>query len=122
MIAIPRSLASLAYLSYPFGIPVGLPPRQLLDSRRTTPQQVYDLLAQHTELPLAQFFEDPQQKEFYQARLLLKSPYFTSNTGQIKMHMFMWSSPKELADLRLHLTAIAAQIPEPKLKLQIKNL
>ena len=95
-ILIPKSLASLAYVSYPFGIPIGLPQSRLLTGEVPQPE-FEEIIKEHTEYPLSKFFA--QRDDFHQARILLHPRYFEENTGGIKMRLFVWEHENVIDDL-----------------------
>lgn len=110
LIFIPRPLASLSYVSYPFGIPVGLPQSKLLQGR--IPQQEFqEIVKNHEEYPLSKFFT--QYDEFHQARILLNPQYFEKNTGDIKMHLFVWENQDVMDKLRDKFSAVVSKMKTP---------
>lgn len=108
-IFIPRTLSSsLTYISYPFGVPVGLPLNKLLNGE-ISQREFQEIVKKHKEYPPSKFFT--QSNEFHQARILLNSQYFEENTGGIKMHLFMWEHEDAMKELHEKFSAIASLIP-----------
>lgn len=107
LVFIPRPLASLAYISYPFGIPVGLPQCDLLfgDISR---QEAQEVIQRHEEYPSTEFFT--QRDAFHQARILLNPDYFEENRGDVKMYLFAWEKPETMGRLQENFSAIISKV------------
>jgi hypothetical protein len=107
LVFIPRPLASLAYISYPFGIPVGLPQRSLLLGE-VSREEVQEAIQDNEEYPLAELFT--QRNAFHQARILLNPEYFEENRGGVKMYLFAWEKPETMDRLQENFSAIISKV------------
>ena len=108
MIFIPKPLAHLAYLSHPFGIPLGLPQGDLLCGELPM-AEMQKLTSSHQEIPLEQKSNNRDlQTTFPQARILLKPEYFACHNSPVRMELFLWQNQQSMVQLHDNFQEIKA--------------
>lgn len=104
-IAVPKKLAFLAYLSYPFGVPQGLPISKLLEGQLSLPD-MYKVTGDHQPRSLEDGCAPTDLHKYPQARLLLHPHYFEDHLSPIKMQMFLWETPEVMKEIQDKFTVI----------------